>query len=121
MQAQMKQWSDLNQSVLASAQKLADINTNLLMNLAQRQMDMVGIWVETGNKQVQALSQAERVQDVVATESQLVEEFNKKVLNNFRVTVDMLVESKNQLTEWAEDGMKQAAEWNPWLQSTKSQ
>jgi len=118
MQAQMQKWSDFNQSMLVSAQKLVDINTNLLMNLTQQQMKQAQIWVESANQQVQTLTQPQRVPEVLKAESQQIEEFNKKTLSNTRATLDSLVESKNQLTDWAQEGMKKAAEMNPWLQPT---
>ncbi|MDM8560566.1 phasin family protein [Candidatus Parabeggiatoa sp. HSG14] len=113
MQAQMKQYSDFNQKSLASVQKLADINTQLMTNLAQQQMDMLGMWMESGNKQMQTLTQANKVQDVIEGESQLVGELSQKVLGNFRTTMDTLVDAKNQLTAWAEEEVKQVVELNP--------
>ncbi len=113
MQAQMKQFSDFNQKSLASVQKLADINTQLMTNLAQQQMDMVGMWMESGNKQMQTLSQANKVQDVIEGESQLMGEMSQKVLGSFRTTMDTLVDAKDQLTAWAEEEVKQVTELNP--------
>jgi hypothetical protein len=120
MQAQMQKWSDFNQSLLVSAQKLADINTNLLMNLTQQQMNQAQIWVESANQQVQTITQTQRVPEILKAESQHIEDFNKKMLNNSRATLDSLVETKNQLTDWAQEGMKKAAQMNPWLQPTIS-
>ena len=116
MQTQMQQWADLYKSTQASAQKLADININLLMDLTQQKMERVGIAMETGNKQFQALTQNKQVPEMLAAETELVGEFNQKMLKSFRGTVDTLVDAKNQLTNWAEEGMKKAAEFNPWLQ-----
>ncbi len=113
MQNFMKQWFDLNQQTFASAQKFASINSDLMMNLAQQQMDMVGIYVDSGSKQVHGLSQAKRLSDVYTTQSQLTEEFNKKFFNNVRVSVEMVMDTKKQLTEWFQDGLKQAAAVSP--------
>ena len=115
MQAYLKQWSDFNQDVMVSAQKLADINTNLLKNLAQQKMDMVGIWVETTNKQIQTLTQTKRVQEVLEGETQLAAEFNQKVLNNYRSTLDVWDDAKKQLTDWTQGNLKTAEKWKPWL------
>jgi len=120
MQAYLKQWSDFNQDMMVSAQKLADINTNLLKNLAQQKMDTVGIWVETANQQMQTLTQAKRVDEVLDGETQLVEDFNKKVLSNYGATVDVWGDAKNQLTAWMEDNMKTATKMNPWLQPSSN-
>ena len=113
MQNVMEQWSHFNKQALLSAQKLADINTHFLMNLTQQQLDMVGIYVEGSNKHLQTLSSARRVQDVLTSQSQLVEEFNKKLLNNMRVTLEMMVDTKNQWVDWTETQIKQTSEFNP--------
>jgi hypothetical protein len=117
MQAYVKQWSDFNQDMMVSTQKLADINTNLLKNLVQQKMDMVGIWVEAANKQVQTLTQAKRLDEVLDGETQLVEDFNKKALGNYHATVDVWVDTKNELMVWAEEHKETVTKWNPWLQS----
>lgn len=112
MENLVERWSKLNKNALLSAQKLANINTELLMKLAQQQMDMVGIYVEGGNQQVQALSKAKQIQEVLATQYELTSELNKKVVNNARVTMEILVEGKNQFTDWVEEGFQQAVELN---------
>ncbi|MDY6992134.1 MAG: phasin family protein [Pseudomonadota bacterium] len=113
MQNFMEQWSNFNKQNLLSVQKLADINSHFLMNLTQQQMDLMGIYVEGSNKHIQTLSSAKRVQDVLTHQSQWVEEFNKKMLNNARVTLEMMVDTKNQWVDWTETHIKQTAELNP--------
>lgn len=109
MQNYLKQWSNLSNNAIVATQKLVDINTDLLVNLVQQQMDIVGICVVTGNQQVQALSQAKRVPEVMAAQSQGLEEFNKRFFNNIRVTVEMLTDVKKQLTGWVQDNFWQVA------------
>jgi hypothetical protein len=112
MQASIKKWFDLNKAALATSQKWFDINSNLMLGLAQQHIDLVNIYVESGNKQVQALVQVKGMQEAVNTQTDLNNEFKKKFLNNLRVTVDILLDTKKQLTEWAESNLKQANEWN---------
>jgi coproporphyrinogen III oxidase-like Fe-S oxidoreductase len=113
MQNFVKQWFDLNQRTFVATQKFANINSDLMLNLAQQQMDMVGIYVDGGSKQVQALSKAKQLSDVYAAQSQLTEEFNKRFFNNLRVSMEMLTDTKKQLTDWFQDGLKQAVDLNP--------
>lgn len=113
MQNYLKQWSDLSKNAIVATQKLVDINTDLMMNLTQQQMDMVGIYVVTGNQQVQALSQAKHLPEIMAAQSQGVEEFNKKIFNNVRVTVEMFTDVKKQLTGWVQDNFQQVMAASP--------
>lgn len=112
MQTVMKKWFELNQDVMLAGQKWFDINANLAMNLAQQQVELYGIYVDSGSKQVQALSQAKGMQETVSSQTELFDEFKKKFVNNLRVTVEMLVETRSQLAEWTESNVKQASQWN---------
>jgi phasin family protein len=113
MQNYLKQWSDFSKNAIVATQKLVDINTDLMVNLTQQQMDMVGVYMVTGNQQVQALSQAKRLPEIMAVQSQGVEEFNKKFFNNVRVTVEMLTDVKKQLTDWVQDNFQQVIAASP--------
>lgn len=119
MQAVIKQWSEFNKSAFISAQKLADINTHLMMNLAQHQLDTFGIYMENSQKQIQSLTQTKRMQDILETQYQMATEVNKKLVHQVRMTMEIFVDTKNQLTEWTETGWKQAAEFNPFLKYTQ--
>lgn len=113
MQNYLKQWSDFSKNTIVATQKLVDINADMMVNLTQQQMDMVGIYMATGNQQVQALSQAKRLPEMMAAQTQGVEEFNKKFFNNVRVTVEMLTDVKKQLTGWVQDNFQQVIAASP--------
>jgi len=117
MQAQVAQLSTFNQALAASFQKFADINSALAMNLAQQHMDALNICVEGGIKHFQTLSQAKGPQDIFTAQPELVEDMNKKLLNNVRVSLEMMVDSKNQLTQLTEENVKTISEFNPFLKA----
>jgi len=118
MQTVMKKWFELNQDMMVAGQKLFDINSNLAMNLAQQQIELYGIYVDSSSKQVQSFGKAKGMQDAMSSQTELFDEFKKKFVNNLRVTVEMLVESRSQFAEWAESNVKQASQWN--LATTKA-
>jgi hypothetical protein len=114
MQAQLvKQWVDLNKNMMVSVQKFTEINSNLAINLAHQQMDLAGIYMEGGNKQLQSFSGVKNVRDVLYNQSQLASDFNKKLLNNVRVSVEMMIDAKKQMTDLVEAGVKDVLETNP--------
>ncbi|ALG68996.1 phasin family protein [Beggiatoa leptomitoformis] len=119
MSEQLQQWSDLNKGAMASFQQFADINRNLFMSLAQQQMSLVGIYVESGTKYMEAVSKAKDFQDVLSAQSRTFEEFNRKVLENFRSTMEMMVGVKGQLVSLAEKSTKEVVELNPAIKLVK--
>ncbi len=116
---QFKQWSDFNNSVLTASQKWLDINTDMMVSLYQQQLDMVSICLDNGRQQVETLTQVKRVPDLWTEQYRLASDFNKKTLNNFRVTFDILTDSKKQVTTWAESHFKSLTDINPLLKPVK--
>lgn len=112
MQTQIAKWLKLNQGNFAITQNWIDINSNLFINLAQQQLEFIGICVENGNKQVQAWTQAKELGEVVTTQTELLNNFRKQVVNNVHVTVDVLLDTKKQVTQWTENNLTQATQWH---------
>lgn len=90
-------WMDLSKNTWVSARKWIDAQSDLTANLAQQQIDMVGILLESGNKQIQTLTQAKRLDEVLTTQTELLTELNKKILNNVRTSFEMLTDAHKQL------------------------
>ena len=110
MQPQIVKWLELNRDNFAATQKWLDINSNLFTNLAQQQLELVGIYAANGNKQVQAWAQSKELGEMVTTQTELLNDFRKQVVNNIHVTVDILLDSKEQMVHWTENSLKQATQ-----------
>jgi phasin family protein len=104
----IKQWTELNKSAMDAIKELGEINANTMTRLTQRQMEMVNLYMEGGSKQLETLSDAKNVQDVIAAQSHLFTELNEKLMDNARQTVNDLAEVKEKLSTWAEKGMEKA-------------
>ena len=107
----MAKWLELNQDNFAATQKWIDISGNLFTNLAQQQLELLGICIANGNKQVQAWTQAKEPGEMVTAQTELLNNFRKQVVNNIHVTVDVLLDSKEQMIQWTENSLKQATQW----------
>ncbi|MBE9561986.1 MAG: phasin family protein [Proteobacteria bacterium] len=98
----IKQWAELNKVTTDAIKELGEINTNAMTRLTQRQMEMMNLYMEGGAKQLESLDETKDVQDMVATQSRLFEEFNTKLTENARQTASELVDVKDKLSAWAE-------------------
>ncbi|NJO17377.1 MAG: phasin family protein [Thioploca sp.] len=112
MQTQIAKWLELNQDNFAATQKWIDINNHLFMNLAQQQLELFGICVDSNNKQVQAWTQAKEPGEVITAQTELLNDFRKQVVNNIHVTVDVLLDNNKQVTQWTENSLKQVTQWH---------
>ncbi len=98
----IQQWAELNKITTDSIKELGEINTNAMTRLTQRQMEMMNLYMEGGAKQLETLNETKDIQDIVATQSKLFNEFNTKLTENARQTASELVDVKDKLSAWVE-------------------
>lgn len=117
----MMNTAEINKSVINSFKKLFEINHNLVLSLAQQQLELVTIYAESGIKQGQILSaEVKPAQEIFAVQSKVAREFNKQLLNNSHVTLEILTDTKKQFTGWAESAVQQAQALNTLLTTKQS-
>lgn len=105
----MKQWSEINQNIVNSMKKLGEINTQVMQKMTERQIAVMNAYMEGVSKQLEAMKDAKSSQDMMALQAQLAKEFNEKVMENAQETMDLLVQTRTDLTSWVEKGMEAAA------------
>ncbi len=113
MKEQFKQWADLNKATVETVQKLAEINSSLTSSLLNQQLDFISVYADSSAKQLKSLSEAKRIQDVFAIQSETVQELSKKALEGTRVSIDILVDSKNKISSLIEEASKEVVAFNP--------
>ena len=106
----LNKWTEMNQSAMNSIKELGDINTKMMTRLTQRQMDMMNLYMEGSAKQMEAMKGVANPQDAVSTQTGFYTDMNEKLMDNARQTLEVLMEAKAELTDWAEKGMSQATE-----------
>ncbi|MDY6992990.1 MAG: phasin family protein [Pseudomonadota bacterium] len=106
----IQKWTELNTIAMESIKELGEINTQAMTRLTQRQMEMVNIYMEGGAKQLEALSSAQGMPDMVAAQSQLFTELNQKLMDNAQQTVALLTEVKAELATWVEKNMEKTTQ-----------
>ncbi len=104
----IQQWTELNKTAMEAIKELGEINTNAMTRLTQRQMEMVSLYMEGSAKQLEALSQAKGVPDLITAQSQLFAELNEKLMENARQTLEVLVGVKTELSSWVEKSVQNA-------------
>ena len=90
---------------LHNLKALGEINYGVANRLLQQQMEMLGIYLESGVQQLRAMSEAQDVKALLAQEAALADEAGKKVLSNLQGTLDVMNGAKGQWMEWAENSV----------------
>ena len=97
-----------NKQFIEAVRRLSEINLRTVEKLAERQIAGAALYLEGGVKQLELLTGAKDAQSVVGEQTKLVAELNEKLVDHAKRTAEVLVEAKDELTEWAQEGFKQA-------------
>ena len=101
-----KNIESLNKAAIESARRLGDINVRTLEKLAQRQIEATADYLDGGMKQLKLMGEVKDIQTAVKEQTVLATELNEKFVEHAKKAADVLGEIKDELTNWAQDGMK---------------
>jgi len=106
----MKQWAEANQNMMESIKQLGEINTSVMTKLTEHQMGLINSYMEGMSQQLESMKDANNVQDVISSQAKLAQEFSEKMLENTRQSMDVLMQTRTELTSWLEKGVEQGME-----------
>ncbi len=102
----MKQWAEANQNMMESIKQLGEINTSVMSKLNEQQMGVINAYMEGVSQQLDSMKDVSNVQDVVSQQTKLAQDFSEKMLENTRQSMDVLMQTRNELTGWLEKGVE---------------
>lgn len=91
---------------MESAKELETINTKVIEQLAQKNMDLFNSAIEMNNKFVSLFGEAKGVQDLLTEQLKLTSEYNGKVIATMKEAAEIVVDSKDDYQSWFEGGLK---------------
>ncbi len=103
----------MGQSAYSAAKALYTMNTNTVEQLFDQQIAMATLGMETITSQMELMSTAKDYTTVVAGQADIANDISSKSQGIARNTLDILNETKVDVSAWAEDVAKEAAESNP--------
>ena len=99
----------MGQSAYDAAKALYAMNTNTCEQLFDQQIAMATLGMETITSQMELMSTAKDYNTVVAGQTELANDISSKSQGIARNTMDIMNESKEDVSVWAEDVAKEAA------------
>ena len=103
----------MGQSAYSAAKALYTMNTNTVEQLFNQQIAMATLGMETITSQIELMSNAKGYQAVIDGQADIVSDVSSKSQGIARNTLDILNESKEDVTAWVEDAAKEATDNNP--------
>ena len=95
-----------NKAAIESARRLGDINVRALEKLAQRHIEATADYLDGGMKQLKLMGEVKDIQAAVKEQTRLNTELNEKFVEHAKKAAEVFGEVKDELTDWAQDGMK---------------
>ena len=95
-----------NKSMIDSAKALGEINLRTLERLTERQIEVTSDYLDGGIKQLKLVGEGKDPQGVLSAQSKLATEYGEKFVEHAKKTAEIFAETKAELTDWVEEGMK---------------
>ena len=107
----------MGQSAYDAAKAFYAMNTNTCEQLFDQQVAMATLGIKTITSQMELMSSAKGYQAVVAGQADIANDISSKSQGIARNTLDILNETKEDVTAWVEDVTKEAADNNPMVKA----
>ncbi len=100
----------MNKTSIDAMKRLGEIQLRSIERLTEIQIEATTDYMNESVKQLQTLAASKDIQGVVDSQSKYVAELNERVVNNAKKTAEVLAETKTELTDWVEAGVKAASD-----------
>ena len=107
MQTQLiNQWSEFSRKTLESLSELGQISSRFAEQLSRQQQSMLNATIEATSRGTHLIRETYGYGKLLENQSTAAAEYNKQVLSIVRQTANILTEARDDLSSWAERGVK---------------
>ena len=99
----------MGKSSYDSMKELYEINLKVYSQLAEQQVAFANLLIDSTTTQMKMLSKAKGYKDIVSGQSQILSEMTEKAQGIARNTMDIVNESKDEVSAWVEKGVKEVS------------
>jgi len=102
-----------NRNAFDATKQLAEINAHTYEKLVQSQIKVAGLYLEGGARQVELVRDFKDPAGYMAAQGELAKQYAETVLSVTKENLGVMAEARNELKEWFEKGVAQAASVTP--------
>lgn len=102
------EWVKLSKSAVEPMMKLNEITVTAMERVARQQLDVARDYLDLGTRQATVLGKAEKPEDILAEQGQLVSEFGERLLNRAQEFARIASETQQAVAAWAEEAARKA-------------
>ena len=107
----------MGQSAYSAAKALYTMNTNTVEQLFDQQIAIATLGMDAITSQVELMSSAKGYQAIVDGQTEIASDVSSKSQGIARNTLDILNETKEDVTAWVEDVTKEVTDNNPMVKA----
>jgi phasin family protein len=110
--------SKLGKSNYDAMQELYSINMKIAGQISDQQQAFINLSMECVTSQFEMLGKSKDYKEIINEQTSLINEASEKVQGIARNAVDIMNESKEEVSAWVEKGVEDAATIVPFAQKT---
>jgi formylmethanofuran dehydrogenase subunit E-like metal-binding protein len=99
----------LGKSNYDAMKELYDINLKIASQISDQQMAIVNLALECATTQMDMIGKSKGYKDIFSGQTSLINDTSEKVQGIARNTVDIMNESKDEVSAWVEKGVEEAS------------
>jgi len=103
------EWVKLSKSAVEPMMKLNQITVSAMERVARQQLDVARDYLDLGTRQTSILSKAEKPEDMLTEQGQLVSEFGERLINRAQEFARIATETQQAVASWAEEAAKKTS------------
>lgn len=98
--------------------ELYDINMKIAGQISEQQLAYINLSLECATSQMEMIAKSKGYKDIFSGQTALINEASEKVQGIARNTVDIINESKDEVSAWVEKGVEDAASIVPFTKKS---
>ncbi len=109
----IEKMNKLGKSGYDAMKELYEMNMRLVGQFSEQQAAFFNLYMEYATSQMDMIGKSKDYKDIISKQTELMSEASEKVQGIARNTVDILNESKDEVSAWVEKEVKQASKAVP--------
>jgi len=106
----LKNFQDFNKSTIGATKELVELNGRLMGKVLESQIQLANLYIEGGEKQLEATKDVSDPQDFVKKQSAIIEEYTEKLSQLTEGNIKLAQEAGEELKSWLNKNIKAATQ-----------
>ena len=102
----MKNFEKFNQSTIQATKELVELNGKLMGKVLESQVELANLYIEGGEKQLEATKGVSDPQDFVSRQSQIMQEYADKLSKVTEKNIKLAQQAGEEMKAWLEKNSK---------------